>query len=214
MTALQDRAVELAAATATVRSSEFARAVGNAALFAAKDECRPVMTCVRLTFGAGRLVAAASNDYYLAEDSAVTEEGAGLDGTWLVPVSGLEPILKAARKDRHGFVLLTIGRAALVAKFPMLGTEYIVEHRPGTDYPKIEQLWPATPPSLDGARIQISPALLATYAKVNTGYTPSRNKRGEKVGDPCRFTFHTTDKAILIELGSTFRSLLMPVRTK
>lgn len=52
-------------ATVTVPAKELGRVLHNAALFASRDETRPVLTCVSFTFGSDRLTVRATDSYML-----------------------------------------------------------------------------------------------------------------------------------------------------
>ena len=197
----------------TVYQDELGRILHNAALFASKDQTRPVFTMVKLRLRGSTLEAVGCTDYYAGADSTTLADDVTAtvrDGEWLVLAIDLAPIVKACR-TRKGqtspLVILTFGADGLtVAMVTGSGESFTVAYAPShMSFPPVDRLFPAVdakPVALSEIRLDI--ANLSPFTKV----------RSDGDADPLRFTFYGDSKAVLIHCGRTFRGLLMPVRVK
>lgn len=181
----------------TFKSNDLKRLLGNAILFAGKDDKLPFICAVRFAFEGEYLHFVATDRYVLSWEPARE-----------VAIEG----------ERAEFSLKHRDAVDILRALPKRGTEDVtIEHAPDItvtmpgrvfqfgavegDFPKWQALTGVK--AAERAGISLNGEYLALLAKVDTG-SPRHHT--------ARFTLPEGQKPVLVEMGETFKVVICPVR--
>jgi len=188
-----------------------ARKIRNVALFAGTDDRLPVLEMVHVTGEGSTLTLEATDRYGLGQETVELAEPLAGPFALLVEARGLVAAVKATVTVRSPLLVLRPDGDGLTVDDGG-GTSIRLPKIDGT-FPKVRSLWPTGDlADSDGASvIGLDRAQLARLAKVQTE-TAASARNAYKGIDPARFTIRTASKPFVVEIGETFRALVMPVR--
>jgi len=186
-----------------------ARKIRNVALFAGTDDMLPVLETVHVTGDGSTLTLEATDRYGLGLETVELTEPLAVPFALLVEARALVAAVKATvaarslllvlRPDRDGLTVDDGGGTSI--RLPAVNGEF----------PKTRSLWDAHAgaESAGAELIALDWATLGRLAKVQT----DAHRRKPYTGiDPVRFTIRAASKPYGVEIGETFRALVMPVR--
>lgn len=196
-------------------------ALSNAALCRSKDEARPVLCGVLLEAQHGRIRFIATDSFKLGTDT-IAVDSRDFVGSILIDSGDVDRLLRLLKPlvRFSGPAILTFTPAAPGSSACLTvdahGTSIIVKDLGAKDFPNWRNLFEAT---VDRVR-QSAGAVVAGMNPVNvTALAKVRGFPGEKLnaqetGASCMVFRYPDDPSspFLIEIGPSFRALLMPVR--
>lgn len=201
----------LAETTINMPAPELGRMLANATLAASKEESRPILTCVLLSYSDGRLTATATDSYWLLRE-ALPVNGDGLAFVTLLPAADLAPVVKAAkaRTARLGNATITFDGDRMTFKVDTL--QVSVTPYPG-DFPNVGAIIDGHTPT-ETSSVAFMSGLIVKAAKVVPGSTVDQTAAGY----PIRFTLDGPLKACRAEWyagpGAELFAIIMPTRVR
>lgn len=200
----------LAETSISLPAPELGRMLANVSLAAAKDDGRPALTCVRLSYDEGKLTATATDSYWLLRETLPVEYATGPAFVALLPVADLAPIVKVAKSRAAKAADAVIVFDGEQVTFKVDGLKAWVT--PFDDqYPNVDAI-------IDGlggtetASVAFMCAHLAKVAKVVPGSTAGQSPNGY----PVRFMLDGPLRAIRAEWhagpGADLFAIVMPTR--
>ena len=199
----------------TVKAQELGRVLHNAALFASKDQARPILCGVELSLN-GKIEATATDSYRLGHDECPVESSSG-EATMVLEAKDIAAIAKELLKAHERFEVTVTTRPAIVDGGSE-GTEvniaagnriWVLRSVYGT-FPNWKVLVPAADASGEVSTIGLNPEQIASFAKVMADCGPkSKNPRQ---ATPMRLRFQDNLKPVVVNIGASFLGVIMPVR--
>lgn len=179
----------------TVGGRDAQRILHNARLFAAEDDLRPVLMGVRLVV-ADRVWAIGANPFALGWDSAETADG---DGAFALTLPREVVDFTLRELKTYGKKLIDEVSVVISDQSIVIGAAVLTYKPVEGDYPDYRQVIPggageATP------NIAIAPWMVGMIEKVRSDTPVSR------------WTFRGPIRPIEVEIGETFKAVLMPLR--
>jgi DNA polymerase III sliding clamp (beta) subunit (PCNA family) len=196
--------------TVTVDTQDLYRVLHNAQLAVSTNVTAPLaLQAVRIEVEGSTLTAVATDRYRLHMDTATVTRDDAAEAPMvhaLIPRQDVAELVKMLKPLREAMSLelhtehMTLRAPNVERRFATLLT---------VEYPRYRSLFPDRDAEvkLDGP-FGVTPALLAGFAKV---VEPDDSGKLRKAAT-MRVKITTATRPLLVEIGSTFRALLMPVR--
>lgn len=196
--------------THTVGAQELGRVFHNAAIFASKDQVRPILCGVEVSVN-GKVEATATDSYRLGHDECPVLSGTG-EATMVLEAKELAAIAKELLKAYPQTEATVTTRPAIVdggsegveVTIAVGNRIWIIKSTFG-EFPRWRMLIPAADSTGEVSTIGLSAELLASFAKVkgDTGRNPKNTMR---------LRFQSPLKPVVVNIGATFYGVIMPVR--
>lgn len=186
----------------TFKSHDLKRLLGNAVLFACKDETLPGLCVVRLAFDGEYLHMVATDRYVLSREPAREVHVEGERREISIRTADVKAIVRALptrgvadvrieSADEGGPVTVALDGHAMTFATDSNGT-----------FPSGWLELSRRPEAAERSEITFNMEYLALFAKVDTG-SPKHHT--------ARFTLSAAMKPTLVEMGETFKAIVMPI---
>lgn len=193
-----------------VGAQELGRVFHNAAIFAGKDQYRPILCGVEVSVN-GKVEATATDSYRLGHDECPVLSGSG-EATMVLEAKELAAISKELLKA-YPQVKATVTTRPAIVDGGSQGVEvtiavgnriWVLKSTIG-EFPRWRMLIPAENATGEVSTIGLSAELLASFAKV-------KGDTGRNSKNTMRLRFQSALKPVVVNIGATFYGVIMPVR--
>lgn len=191
----------------TVGAQELGRVLHNASIFASKDNTRPVLCGVEVSIN-GKVEATGTDSYRLGHDECPVLKGTG-EATMVLEAKELAAIAKELLKAGNAEATITTtdaivpgGMEGTEVTIKLAGRTWVLSSVYGT-FPRWRMLIPAENATGEVTTIGLNADMLASFAKVKSDASPKGTMR---------FRFLSPLKPVVIDIGTTFTGVQMPVR--
>lgn len=188
----------------TVKAQELGRVLHNAALFASKDQARPILCGVELSLN-GKVEATATDSYRLGHDECPVESSSG-EATMVLETKDIAAIAKELLKAHERLEVTVTTRPSdsetTEVNISAGNRIWVLRSVYGT-FPRWQMLIPAENATGEVSTIGLNANMLASFAKVKSDASPKGTMR---------FRFQSDRKPVVVNIGTTFVGVQMPVR--